>query len=156
MLRELLYIEEVDSDQKVWIEPLRKLLFTAKEAASEAKDSGNDQIDAQRKNSIFRRYGKIVKQADELNPQPPKRTRGPGPPVKKREAGPTPRSIINRLQKKRDEILRFMTDLTAHSCKRHEPLSRLLNIIQSRIHSRASLQIQKRSVWSHHTPFPNV
>jgi transposase len=112
MLRELLYIEEVDSDQKVWIEPLRKLLFTAKEVASEAKESGNDQIDAQKQNSFFRRYGQILRQADELNPQPPKRTSGPGPPVKRRESGPTARSIINRLQKKRDEILRFMTDLT--------------------------------------------
>jgi transposase len=112
LLRELVYIEEVDPDQKVWIEPLRKLLFTAKESASEAKTLGEDQIDAKKQNSFFQRYGKIVKQADKLNPQPPKRNRGPGPPVKMRESGPTARSIISRLQKKRDEILRFMTDLS--------------------------------------------
>ena len=111
MLRELVYIEEVDPDQKVWIEPLRKLLFTAKEAASEAKESGNNQVDT-KKNSFLRRYGKIVNQAETLSPQPPGRTRGPGPPAKKREAGPIARSIINRLQKKRDEILRFMTDIS--------------------------------------------
>jgi hypothetical protein len=35
MLRELVYIEEVDPEQKVWIEPLRKLLFTAKEAMTD-------------------------------------------------------------------------------------------------------------------------
>jgi transposase len=111
LLRELIYIEEIDPEQKAWIEPLRKLLFTAKEAASGAKESGNEQIDAQKKNSLFRRYGKVMKQADDLNPQPPERTRGPAPPVKKRESGPTARAIINRLQKKRDEILRFLTDL---------------------------------------------
>jgi transposase len=117
LLRELVYMEEVNPDQKAWIEPLRKLLFEAKEAASEAKASGTAQVEADKQTTVFERYGEIVKQADELNPQLPRKTLEPGktlepePPTSKRETGPTPRSIINRLQKKRDEILRFMTNL---------------------------------------------
>ena len=111
LLRELAYIEEVDPDQKVWIEPFTELLFAAKDAASVSKTAGEDQVTSTRKNSFFSRYEEIVKQADALNPRLPVKSLGPGPPVRKRETGPTPRAIINRLQKKRDDILRFVTDL---------------------------------------------
>jgi len=57
-------------------------------------------------------YDGIEKQADEHNPQQSGRVRGLGAPVKKPESGPTPRRIINRLLKRRDEVLRFMTDLS--------------------------------------------
>jgi len=85
--------------------------FAAKDAASVSKTAGEDQVTSTRKNSFFSRYEEIVKQADALNPRLPVKSLGPGPPVRKRETGPTPRAIINRLQKKRDDILRFVTDL---------------------------------------------
>lgn len=113
LLRDLIYIEEVDPTQKLWTEPLRGLLFSAKATASESKAAGADQISVGEQDSLLRRYGKIVRQADRLNPQPPSEDLGASPPPGKREdRGPTPRSIINRLQRKRDEILRFMTDLS--------------------------------------------
>jgi transposase len=113
LLRDLVYIDEVDPTQKLWTEPLRLLLFSAKAKASESKSAGADQISVGERDSLLRRYKKILKQADRLNPQPPQEVPGPDPPVGRREArGPTPRSINSRLQRKRDEILRFMTDLS--------------------------------------------
>ncbi len=112
LLRELAYIEEVDPQQKAWIEPFTELLFAAKDAASASKAAGEERIASSTKSSILSRYEEIVKQADTLNPRQPEKSFGPGPPVRKRETGPTPRAIINRLQKKRDDILRFVTDLS--------------------------------------------
>jgi transposase len=112
LLRELVYINEVDPTQEAWIEPFMKLLFSAKKAASDSKAAGKTQMESGQQNAFLNQYEKITRKARKLNPDPPKQFIGPGPPtVKKRETGPTPRSIINRLQKKRDDVLRFMTDL---------------------------------------------
>jgi transposase len=111
LLRELVYIGEVDPEQKLWIEPLRKLLCEAKDTASESRAAGGDQIDPEKNNLLLKQYDSIVKRADKHNPQQSGRVRGPGAPVKKPENGPTPRRIINRLLKKRDEVLRFITDI---------------------------------------------
>jgi transposase len=100
--------------QKLWTEPLRKLLlFSAKAKASESKSAGADQISVGERDSLLRRYKKIVKQADRLNPHIAPEVLGADRHAGRREArGPTPRGIISRLQRKRDEILRFMTDLS--------------------------------------------
>jgi transposase len=87
LLRDLNYIDKADSTQKLWTEPLRKLLFLAKAKASEAKAAGADQIDNRQQETFQRRYKKIVKRADRLNPQLPSEVLGPEPPVRKREAG---------------------------------------------------------------------
>jgi transposase len=42
----------------------------------------------------------------------PRRKREPGAPKKKRVAQPTAQGIVERLQRQRDEVLRFMTDLS--------------------------------------------
>ena len=42
-LRELHYLEETSPEQKVWIEPLRKLLLATQEAALTARDAGEKQ-----------------------------------------------------------------------------------------------------------------
>jgi transposase len=113
LLRDLIYIDEVDPTQKLWTEPLRKLLFSAKDTASRAKTAGANQIDICQQESFLRRYKKIVKQADRLNPHIAPEVLGADRHAGRREArGPTPRGIISRLQRKRDEILRFMTDLS--------------------------------------------
>src|SRR5258705_13367548 len=54
----------------------------------------------------------MIKRADELTRRLLEKILGRGPQVKRGERSPSPRAIINRLQKKRDDILRFMTDLS--------------------------------------------
>jgi hypothetical protein len=53
LLRELVNVEEIDPEQKAWIEPMCTLLFMAKKAVSVAKESGNDQIKTRKKYSFL-------------------------------------------------------------------------------------------------------
>ena len=111
LLRELVYIKEADPAQEAWVDPFVKLLLAAKEAASDSKQGDKHQISPSRKNYFLSQYEKIIKIASKLNPEPQKRIIGPGPPNKP-ATRPTFRSIIKRLEKKRDDVLRFMTDLS--------------------------------------------
>jgi transposase len=111
-LRDLVFVEEVDPEQKVWTEPLARLLLKIKDAVTEAKANDETRLNQQRENELRRRYDKLVKKADRLNPPQPKRKLDRDAPKKKPIQQPTPRSLINRLQRRRDEVLRFMADLS--------------------------------------------
>ena len=64
------------------------------------------------KAALLRRYDKLVQKADRLNP-PPKKRKLKGPvPQNSPPLQPTPRRLINRLQRRRDEVLRFISDLS--------------------------------------------
>lgn len=53
-----------------------------------------------------------MKKADKLNPQPREGGGGPGDSPRRRRPPLTPqRRLVNRLLRRRDEVLRFMTDL---------------------------------------------
>lgn len=114
LLRELVFTEEVDPAQKVWTTPLAKLLIKIKDSAAAAKTNDNLQLSEKTKHTFLRRYDRLVKKADRLNPSPPKKLAKKlgerAPPEKKRLAHPTPRTLVNRLQRRRDDILRFMAD----------------------------------------------
>lgn len=112
LLRNLVFVEEASPAQKVWTEPLSKLLLKMKDAVAEAKALAEDRLNQQRENDLLRRYDKLVKRADRLNPLQPKRKVGSAAPKKKPAQQPSPRSLINRLQRRRDEVLRFMRDLS--------------------------------------------
>lgn len=60
---------------------------------------------------MLRRYSALVKQAQELNPAPEKKQQA-GSVQEKQPTQLTPRKLSSRRQQRRDEILRFMTDLT--------------------------------------------
>ena len=110
LLRHLVFIEETSPAQKVWTNPLSKLLLKIKDAVTEANTETEVGLSELMKNDCLRRYDKLVKKADRLNPPPPKRKVPSEAAKNKHSQQPTPRSFINRLQRKRDDILRFMTD----------------------------------------------
>lgn len=107
LLRDLVFVAEVSPEQKVWTEPFAKLLLKIKEAVSKAE--ADARLDEQTKHEFLQRYDKLVKRADRLNPPPVREAESAGA-QKKSPPQPTPRRLINRLQKRRDEVLRFMTD----------------------------------------------
>lgn len=80
-----------------------------KDAVSEAKTDDEARFNEQMKNDFRRRYDKLVKKADRLNPSPKRKLKG-GAPQHKPPQQPTPRRVITRLQKRRDEVLRFLSD----------------------------------------------
>jgi transposase len=79
---------------------------------AKAKTEVEGQLSEQMKNDFLHRYDKLVKQADRLNPPQPKRKSGSGLPKNKPVQQPTPRNLVNRLQRRRDEVLRFIADLS--------------------------------------------
>jgi transposase len=111
LLRDLRFVEESSPQQKVWTAPLAKLLLKIKETVAQAKTEVEGELSEQMKNDFRRRYDKLVRQADRLNPPPPKRKPGSDSPKNKPIRQPTPRNLVNRLQRHRDEVLRFIADL---------------------------------------------
>src|SRR5207248_2571580 len=62
------------------------------------------------KTDFLRRYDRLVRRADRLNPPPPKGTPSTDASKNKLSHSPTPGSLVKRLQRRRDEVLRFLTD----------------------------------------------
>jgi transposase len=111
LLRDLVFVEEVNPEQKVWTTPLAKLLLKIKDRVAQAKVETTSQLNEQMKNDFLHRYDKLVRKADRLNPPLP-REKTERAAAKKPAVQLTPRRLINRLQKRRDEVLRFMTDIS--------------------------------------------
>lgn len=109
LLRDLRFVEESSPEQKVWTEPLSKLLLKMKDAVREAKTENEVEFNEQMKNDLLRRYDKLVKRADRLNPPPARKLKADAP-LHKPPSQPTPRRLVNRLQRRRDEVLRFISD----------------------------------------------
>jgi transposase len=112
LLRELIFIEEVDSRQKVWATPLSKLLVQIKDAATQARAGDKTQLSHEQQESWLVRYQKLIRKAEKVNPPPSSSKEVADAPKKRRDQKPSPNNLIMRLQKKRDEVLRFMRDLS--------------------------------------------
>lgn len=113
LLRELVYVEEVAAEQKQWTRPLAKLLLDIKAAVEQAKERGEVKLSNEQLAMFTARYDRLVKRAARLNP-PVKAEKTDAlskrykvVKVKRRDpASP----LIYRLDTKRDQVLRFMTD----------------------------------------------
>jgi len=111
LLPDLVFVEESSPEQKVWTTPLSKLLLKIKDTVAQAEVMTGTQLSEQAKIDFLRRYDRLVKRADRLNP-PPLVRKDVGDAAQKSSTQLTPRRLINRLQRRRDEVLRFMSDIT--------------------------------------------
>ena len=68
LLRDLVFVEEIDATQQAWTKPLAALLIEIKEAAARARAAGAAQLSAESKSAFLRRYDRLVKKADKLDP----------------------------------------------------------------------------------------
>lgn len=113
LLRELVYVEEVAAEQQQWTRPLAKLLLEIKAEVERARGRGETELSEGRMALFTARYDRLVKRAARLNP-PPKREKADAVAkryqvvrVKRRDpASP----LVYRLQTRREQVLRFMTD----------------------------------------------
>ena len=115
LLRELTYVEEVSPDQRQWVEPFIKLLLEIKAAAERARDASLGQLGEEMQAKFTKRYDRLVRRAERINPPPVKEKADPALPKFKVARGKrrSPvRPLITRLRARREEVLRFMTDLT--------------------------------------------
>ena len=113
LLRELVYVEEVAAEQQQWTRPLAKLLLDIKAEVERAKQRGETKLSDERLEKFTARYDRLVKRAARLNP-PPKVTKPDAVAKRFKVVRPKRRDpaqpLIYRLQTKREQILRFMTD----------------------------------------------
>lgn len=110
--RELIFVEESDPAQAVWTKPLAKLLLEIKVAAEEARAAGKARLSEEAPDDYPGRYDRLVRRADRLNPDPPRDAGGDGDsPLRKRPPLSPARRLVNRLLGRREEVLRFVTDL---------------------------------------------
>jgi transposase len=112
LLRELVFIEELSPAQAVWTKPLAALLLEIKEAAAAARAAGQAKLGEEIRSAYLGRYDRLVKRADKLNPRPPAEDDGRDTPQRKRPPLTPQRRLVNRLLRRRDEVLRFMSDLS--------------------------------------------
>jgi transposase len=113
LLRELVYVEEVAAEQQQWTRPLAKLLLQLKAEVERAKGRGETKLSDKQLATFTARYDRLVRRAARLNP-PPKQEkpdvlskRYKVVRVKRRDPA---RPLIHRLQTKREQVLRLMTD----------------------------------------------
>nr|QEO74502.1 hypothetical protein [uncultured bacterium] len=111
LLRELLFVGESEPTQGVWTKPLASLLLEMKEATAGARAAGQAQLSEAAKGDYLRRYDRLVKKADRLNPHPPQAEDEGDVPKKQRPTLSPTRRLVNRLLRRRAEVLRFMSDL---------------------------------------------
>lgn len=112
LLRELVFIEETDPGQRVWTRALAKMLLKIKAAAELARAQKKAALDRGEQQGWLKRYDQLVKKAIRLNPPLPRGKRVSGAPKKKRVTQPTASRLAERLRCRRDEVLRFMRDLS--------------------------------------------
>ena len=116
LLRELTYIEESHPHQRgEWAEPLAKLLLEMKAAVERARGAGHAALGEQEQAEFFGRYDGLVRRGLELNPERTTRRRQSGPkatakPGRGRIGQTEARKLVARLERRREEVLRFMTD----------------------------------------------
>ena len=111
LLRELLFVGESDPTQGVWTKPLASLLLEIKEATAGARAAGQTQLSEGVQGAYLRRYDRLVKKADRRNRQSPQAEDEGDVPKKQRQPLSPTRRLVNRLLRRRAEVLRFMTDL---------------------------------------------
>jgi transposase len=92
--------------EQTWAAPMIDLLCEAKEAAAKARDQGLAALPAPALEPFQARYDEILTQGEALNPRHTQRTGTRGR-IKQSPAY----NLLGRLRKRRDDTLRFLTDL---------------------------------------------
>ena len=97
-----------------WYGQCRHSLCNAHLLVEKARQQPEAELPQKAEAEYLRRYDRLVRCADRLNPPQPK---GAPTDVSKNKLlqKPTPGSLVKRLQRRRDEILRFMTDRSVPS-----------------------------------------
>jgi transposase len=102
LLRELTYFVELGEGWRGWAEPLLKLLLEMKAEVERVSEGGGDRLAPERLMELMGSYDRLVRQGLEANPPPEVADQ-----VKKQA-----RNLLLRLERRKEEVLRFVTDFT--------------------------------------------
>lgn len=102
LLRELTFFEELGEEQKRWAEPLRKLLLEIKQEVERVKEEGGARLVERQCAAFASRYEELVALGQRANP----------PPETKDAVRRQAYNLLLRMERRKEEVLRFMTDFT--------------------------------------------
>ena len=105
-LRELIALAETIPSQQRWAEDMIALLCEANTSTTAARLEGLDALPAAEVEHLHERYDAILDTAAQRNPP-----RSPPPGSKRRVKQSPAYNLVKRLREKREEVLRFITDL---------------------------------------------
>jgi len=105
-LRELIALAETIPSQQRWAEEMIALLCEANTRTADARREGLEALPAAEVERLHARYDAILDTAAQRNPP-----RLPPPGSKRRIKQSTAYNLVKRLREKREEVLRFITDL---------------------------------------------
>jgi transposase len=100
LLRELTYFEELGAETKAWAAPLKELLLEIKRVVERARDEGGKRLAEGDLRLLTQSYDRLV--AAGLETQPP--------PVVPDQVIKQERNLLRRLERRREEVLRFLMD----------------------------------------------
>jgi transposase len=108
LLRELNFFTELGAEHKAWVAPLKELLLEMKAAVEGAHQAGSKSLGAVEQESFTRCYDELLESGLTVN-QPPAASEDVA-----RTAGcqRQARNLLLRMQRKKEEVLRFMTDFS--------------------------------------------
>ena len=103
--RELAGIAKFFKNADQWANDMIKLLQEMLHAKHLAQESGKTKLDPDELSAFFSRYDALIERGKELHPIPEREPGKRGRPKKGRA-----RALVDRMEKRKDEILRFLTD----------------------------------------------
>jgi transposase len=98
----LTYFSGLDERRKTWAAPIKQLLLEIKREVDKARQGGDGQLTSERVAALITRYEQLVREGLEANP--------PAEPADL--IGRQARNLLLRLERRKEEVLRFMTDFT--------------------------------------------
>lgn len=115
LLRELTFFAELNDEQKAWADPLKELLLEMKAEIERAREAGEQRVGAEDQGVLLHRYDELVRKGLAANPAEAgiaAETASTLVAEANEGAGcqKQARNLLLRLQRKREEVLRFMTD----------------------------------------------
>lgn len=114
LLRELKFFAEVSEAQKSWAEPLGALLVEIKAVVAGALEAKERTLEVEKQSEFIARYEALIKAGIAINTGARER----GDPEDQKQAVATAgrlyekqaRNLLRRMERRREEVLRFMTD----------------------------------------------
>ncbi len=117
LLRELTFFAEASAEQKAWAETLKELLLEIKSAVERERENGGQHLSADEQSAFTQRYDDLVTQG--LGVNPPQASRAApeeGTDTSEEQQNglcqKQARNLLLRMQRRREEVLRFMTNFT--------------------------------------------
>jgi transposase len=101
-LRELTYFEEVSAQTKAWAAPLKQLLLEMKEAVERERQAGSKRLNPPVLTELSERYDRLVAEGQDADP----------PAEVTEQVRKQARNLLLRFERRREEVLRFVTDFT--------------------------------------------